>query len=295
MDATATATHHTATATQSFWVSLLGAEVRYYDVKGNRTRVIEAGSGPAVLFLHGLSGHAEGFSRNVVPFSAHFRACAVDMLGHGLTAKPSVSYDIPTLARHVLDLMDVLGVQRTSFVGQSLGGWVACWIAIEQPERVDKLVLATGAGLQPTPDEGTSTVASRVQRVTQAALAAPTRESVRQRLEWLMYRPEQVTEELVDVRYRVYVEAREMLQKVVDDTTHRTQQYLLTPERLERITAPTLVYWTRHNPTTAWQTAQKAARLMPNATFEVMEDAGHWPMFEQPDEFNTRAIAFLRD
>jgi 2-hydroxy-6-oxonona-2,4-dienedioate hydrolase len=279
---------------KSIWVSLLGAEVRFYDVKGNRTRVIEAGSGPAVLFLHGLSGHAEGFSRNIVPFSPHFRACAVDMLGHGLTAKPAVTYDIPTLARHVLDLMDVLEVERASIVGQSLGGWVASWIAIEQPKRVEKLVLATGAGLQPTPDEGTSAVAAQVQRVTQAALAAPTRESVRQRLEWLMYHPEQVTDELVDVRLRIFIEAREMLQKVVDDTTYANQQYLLTPERLRRITVPTLVYWTRHNPTTPWQTAEKAAQLLPNATFEVMEDAGHWPMFEQPDEFNARAIAFLR-
>ena len=272
----------------------MGAEVRYYEVKGNRTRVIEAGSGPAVFLLHGLRGHAEGFSRNVVPLSAHFRACAVDMLGHGLTAKPAVTYDIPTLAHHVVDLMDVLGVECASFIGQSLGGWVASWIAIEQPERVDKLVLATGAGLQLTPEDGTPSVAAQVHQVTQAALAAPTRESVRKRMEWLMYRPEQVTEELIDVRYRVFVEAREMLQKVVDDTTYANQPYFLTPERLRRITAPTLVYWTRHNPTTSWETAQKAAQLMPSSTFELMDDAGHWPMFERPDEFNAKTIAFLR-
>lgn len=283
-----------ATATPSLWITLLGAEVRYYDVKGNRTRVIEAGTGPAVFFLHGLSGHAEAFSRNLLPFSEYFRACAVDMLGHGFTEKPDVTYDIATLAQHIVDLMDVMGLERASFVGQSLGGWVAAWIALEHPNRVDKLVLATGAGLQPSPTEGTKNVTNQVQQVTQAALAAPTREGVRKRLEWLMHHAETVTDELVEVRYRVFVSSREKLQKVVDDTTHANEPYYLTPDRLTRIQAPTLVYWTRHNPTTPWTTAEKAVQFIPDAQFTIMEDAGHWPMFEKPEEFNQHAIAFIR-
>jgi 2-hydroxy-6-oxo-6-(2'-carboxyphenyl)-hexa-2,4-dienoate hydrolase len=283
----------TATLPQSFWVSLLGSETRYYDAKGNRTRVVEAGSGPAVLFLHGLSGHAEAFSRNIIPFSEHFRACAVDMLGHGFTAKPDVTYDIATLANHVLDVMDSMGLERASFVGQSLGGWVGAWIALEHPERIEKLLLATGAGLQPTPTEGTRSVTNQVRQVTQAALENPTREGVRKRLEWLMRRPETVTDELVEVRYRVFTESREMLQRVVDTTARANDDFLLTPDRLQRITVPTFVYWTRYNPTTPWETAEKAVAFLPNVRFEIMEEAGHWPMFERPDEFNRQAIDFF--
>ena len=286
----------TAVAVDTLWVSFLGAEVRYYDAQGVRTRVVEAGSGPPVLLLHGLSGHAETWARNVIPLSERFHVYAVDMLGHGFTDKPDVRYTIPALTQHILDLMDTLGIQKASVVGQSLGGWVGCWAALEQPERIDKLVLATGAGLQPDADaSGLQTVLGQVQQVTQVALEAPTRESVRKRLEWLMLRPETVTDELVEVRYRVFTDPKSqaMLPRVVDDTMNLSDAYFLTADRLRRITAPTFVFWTRHNPTVKWETAERAAALLPNARWHLMEDAAHWPQFEQAEDFNRRVTEFL--
>lgn len=281
---------------ESLWVSLLGAEVRYYQAGGARTRVIQAGEGEPLLLLHGLSGHAEGWARNVMPLAKHFRVYAVDLLGHGLTDKPDVQYSIPTLTAHVLDLMETLGHPRASIIGQSLGGWVGAWLGLEHPDRLDKLVLATGAGFQVNTQNSLTTVLSDVRTVTQAALEAPTRESVRKRLEWLMFKPGTVTDELVEVRYRIFTDPRSqsMLPKVVDDTTYANDEYFLTEERLKQLTAPTFVFWTRHNPTTKWETAQRAAELLPNAQFHLMEDAAHWPQFEQPNDFNRRVTEFLR-
>ena len=66
----------------SFWSDALGAEVKYHDAGGWRTRVIEAGQGEPVIMMHGLSGHAESFIRNVVPLAqAGFRAIAMDAIG----------------------------------------------------------------------------------------------------------------------------------------------------------------------------------------------------------------------
>src|SRR6185436_13870284 len=69
----------------TIWVDLLGTQVKYYDAAGLRTRAIEAGSGDALILLHGSGGHAEAYTRNVVPLAEHFRVCSVDMIGHGLT------------------------------------------------------------------------------------------------------------------------------------------------------------------------------------------------------------------
>ena len=288
----------TAAAVDSLWVNLLGAEVRFYDAKGVRTRVIEAGDGPPLILLHGLSGHAETWSKNVIPLAEHFHVYAVDQLGHGFTDKPDVRYTIGALTQHIVDLMDTLGIRRASIAGQSLGGWVGAWLGLEQPERLQKLVLVTGAGLQPEEaDAGElSDIMTRVKQVTQAALETPTRESVRKRLEWLMVRPETVMDELVEVRYRVFTDPRsvEMLPRVVVDTTTANDDYILTAERLQRIATPTFVLWTRHNPTTPWQTAERAAALLPNARFHILEEAAHWPQFEQPAEFNRLVTDFLR-
>src|SRR4051794_10178115 len=61
----------------TFWLGMLGGEVRYYDAGGVRTRCLEAGSGPALVLLHGTGGHAESWIRNVMPLAAHFRVYAL--------------------------------------------------------------------------------------------------------------------------------------------------------------------------------------------------------------------------
>src|SRR5437588_8207286 len=108
---------------------MLGASIRYYDAAGVRSRALEAGSGEAVILLHGLTGHADTWVRNVIPLSKHFRVLAIDMIGHGLTDKPQVSYAMPTFVRHVRDLMFAAGISRAHLVGQALGGWVAACLA----------------------------------------------------------------------------------------------------------------------------------------------------------------------
>lgn len=115
---------------RSFWVELLGAEVRLRDTGGHITRSIEAGAGEAVVLLHGISGHAETWVRTVTGLAQDFRVYALGMLGHGYTAKPAVDYSVQLLAEHVLGFLDSVGVRRAHFVGQSLGGWIAAWLAV---------------------------------------------------------------------------------------------------------------------------------------------------------------------
>jgi 2-hydroxy-6-oxonona-2,4-dienedioate hydrolase len=133
----------------SYWVDLLGAEIRYV-VGRYRTRVIAAGSGTPLLLLHGTGGHAENFVRNIMPLAEHFRVLAIDFLWHGKSQttgfEPAV---IPSLVDQVLDVLDTLGLSKAHVNGQSLGGWVAMQFAIEYPDRLEKLVLTTPMGYTP--------------------------------------------------------------------------------------------------------------------------------------------------
>ena len=85
----------------TFWLEMLGGEVRYYDAGGVRTRCLEAGSGPALVLLHGTGGHAESWIRNVLPLGAHFRVYAIDMVGHGFSDKPNPDIITPDHLRRV--------------------------------------------------------------------------------------------------------------------------------------------------------------------------------------------------
>lgn len=286
----------------SFWIDALGAQIGFHDAGGWRTRALEAGdTGADVIMMGGLSGHVEGFVKNVVPLSERgLRVHAIDVLGHGFTDKPlDVTYHAPTFTDHLLRFMDARGIDKAHIVGQSLGGWIGLHTAQHYPDRVDKLVFATGAGVllnDPGRKEESEKVHAAVQSVTKKAVDAPTYESVKARLEWLMADPSTVTDELIRTRLAIYLlsDSRQAMPKLVEEQAGEgNRHYLVTEEELTRIPHDTLVIWTDKNPTTPLEVGKRASELLPNGEFALIENAGHWPMFEQPAEFNRLVGDFL--
>lgn len=289
--------------TETLWLDLLGTEVRYYDAGGVRTRCIEAGDGPPVVLLHGIGGHAEAFARNVVPLAHHHRVLAVDYLGFGLTDKPSEPANRDAYVTHLLDLLDAADIERAHLVGESLGGWIAMWTAILHPERVHRLVSVCGARLEVDTDEVSERYTregiAELRRLTREFVEQPSREAVRRRMEWLFRSPqESLTDELVELRWRLYQrdQADRVLKDAADPTRRGpTNSHGLGLDELARIGAPTLFLWTTHNPTTTAATAERAAEHVPDCSFELLEECGHWPQWEDPEAFNRAVLDFLAD
>lgn len=295
--AEATSTHHAPSTTQpelrSLWSALAGGTFRlhYLNANGVKTRAIEAGEGPTLVLLHGISGHLEAYQRNILPHAEHFRTVAIDMLGHGFTDKPERSYEIADYVEHLRDVLDALGVEKAHISGESLGGWVAARFAATYPERADRLVLNTAGGMIADPN-----VMERLKTLSLAAVRSPDREATRKRLEFLMLDPSIVTEDLVESRFACFrrpgmVECMERMMCLQDMDTRLAN--LLTEEELGRIKAETLVLWTTHDPTAGVSVGERLASLVPGSKFVVMENCGHWPQYEDPDTFNRIHIDFL--
>lgn len=285
----------------SFWIETLGCQVKLYDAGGWQTRVIEHGEGDPVIMMHGLSGHAESFIRNVKALgNAGFRAMSMDALGHGYSAKPTdVTYHSPTFVEHLKRLLDTIGCERAHLVGQSLGGWTAFNFAQKYPERVISLTSITGAGFLLS-DEGSKKeseeIHNRVRAVTEKAIATPSREGVRERLEWLMHDKSFVTDELVETRYSIFTlpDTRAAVGKVVaEQAGPENRANLLTEDQLAEIKVPTKIIWSEQNPTTPWTVAKRVSELVPGAQFALVGNAGHWPQFEQAEEVNALLIEWL--
>ena len=285
---------------ESVWLDLLGCgfEQRFYDVAGIRTRSLEAGTGPAIVFLHGGGGHAETWVRNL-PAHAPYRRCyAIDMLGHGFTdAPPGPRYVTSEILEHVVRFLDCAGIDRADFCGESFGGRVAAWMAILHPDRVARLVLNTSGGLPVQVTRQRADVADLLRRTT-AALDDPSDDVVRSRVAWLFADPAKVPEEFVKIRQAIYSRPgiRESLRAVFshvfdpDDARH----YVLSPDRVARIAAPTLVIWTDHNPIHSYEDARAHLSHIPDVRFHLIKDAAHWPQYEQPAEYNQVQLSFLR-
>jgi pimeloyl-ACP methyl ester carboxylesterase len=285
----------------TIWVELLGSQVRYYG-KAYKTRVIEAGEGEPLILIHGVGGHAEAYSRNIVRLGQSYRAMALDLVWHGLSSKPPFANQLPTFAAQIIDLMDSLGIEKAHVEGESLGGWVGLWLALNHRDRLGKLILNTTAGIrydpgvvEERPQEGRQLLRER----SMAAIQNPSRETIRKRLEWLMAKPDRVTDELVDVRFRIYSEpeTRSALTAVFENSFGNgdSRTYAIAAARLKEITTPTLVLWTDKNPGAGPNVGRYVSSLIPGARFACINDAAHWPQWEQPEEHDRIVCDFLKE
>ena len=122
-------------------------ELRELSIHGHRVAYREAGSGPAVVLIHGITSDSLTW-RRVLPYLARrFTVIAPDLAGHGGSAKPRGDYSLGAHASGVRDLLLTLGHDRATFVGHSLGGGVAMQLSYQFPERCERLVLVDSGGL----------------------------------------------------------------------------------------------------------------------------------------------------
>jgi 2-hydroxy-6-oxonona-2,4-dienedioate hydrolase len=280
---------------ESVWSDLQGVAFSqgYLEAGGIRTRYLRAGDPdtPVLLLLHGSGGHAEAYVRNLAAHAEHFWTWAIDMLGHGYTTKPGHPLEVSHYVDHLLAVMDVIGAQRASLSGESLGGWVAARAAVDHPDRIDRLVLNTAGGSQADPE-----VMQRIITLSMTAAENPTWPTVQARIKWLMADKSKDYDDLVASRQRVYRQPgfvgamKDIMALQEPDIRARN---LLGPPEYGAITAPTLVLWTSDDPTADVSEGQRIASMIPGARFEVMPGCGHWPQYEDAATFDRLHLDFL--
>ena len=284
-------------ATDSVWLDMLGGQSRIYEGKTYRTRALEAGTGEPLIMLHGIGGHAETFARNVVPLSKHFHVYAIDLLWHGYSSKPPLTdfETIPRFVDHIVDFMDAAGIDTAHIEGESLGGWIAMRMALWQPERLRRLILNTTAGW---PIDGKPSLPPGLAERSMKAIQNVDRDTIRHRMEWLVADPARMTDEMVEIRYRIWSdpETRQSLENLfrahlVDGTPK--VKYDVQPDEAANINVPTLVLWTEKNPGDGPDVGRDIAAHIPGSAFACIDDAGHWPQFEKPDEHDRIVTDFL--
>ena len=280
---------------RSLWTWLCDVEFsqRWIDVGGVSTRIVEAGrpDAPAVILLHGTGGHWEAFAPNLKRLSEHFRCIAIDMVGNGFSDKPDYDYEIAVYVAHVAGVMDALDIEHASLIGMSLGSWVAAQFALDHPERTDRLILLSPAGLIATESN-----MARIRAERTKAVENPTWESTKAMFDHLIADERNRIPDIIALRQAIYrlPETRQVIDHVLilQDPAAR-ERNLITEQQWSRIQAPTLVIASGKDHSEYQSTAQLIAKYIPGAEVFAMPDVRHWPQFEDPDAFNEAAIAFL--
>jgi pimeloyl-ACP methyl ester carboxylesterase len=265
---------------------------RLIEIAGVNTYVTDAGEGPPVLLIHGYGDTADGWRRVVPGLLKDHRVVALDMPPFGRSDAPPKGKLLDFYAEFFPTFLDEVELERTTVIGHSLGGAVSLRLAVENPDRVERLGLVAPAGLGNAPPWWWHALTARA--LWQGALAIPspfTNPLVRQGLKTFL-------------ALRLFADANRLGREVhhlVD--MHGTRQDLTkllaaghacidsyTGRLLEESAAldiPLWMLWGRQDGLVPSVHARAFARVHPDAKVHVLDDCGHYPHIELPQRFNT--------
>jgi pimeloyl-ACP methyl ester carboxylesterase len=275
------------------------AEVQYRTIHGYRRAFVHVGTGPALLLIHGIGDRLETWLHLIDELARDHTVIAPDLLGHGRSAKPRADYSVGGFANGMRDLLTVLGVERATIVGHSLGGGVAMQFAYQYPERCERVVLVATGGVgrevnpllrlaaSPNADLLLPLLRLRVTRAVGLALLH-TLERLDTDLGLDRGDLERVFEALPDaVSRRAFVRT---LRAVVD---WRGQHVTLLDRCYLARNLPTLIVWGTRDAIVPFAHARIAHASMPGSRLEVFAGAGHYPHHTDPARFVQVLRAFL--
>jgi pimeloyl-ACP methyl ester carboxylesterase len=253
------------------------------------------GSRPVVL-VHGLAACWQCWLETIPRLAAEGRrVIALDLPGFGDSEMPREDISIEGYGRTVESLCDTLDLGQVVVVGHSMGGFTAAEMAIQYPDRVERLVLQAAAGISTNDvQREPAKVAARVIAGMCTRAAAQSRlVATRPRLRWLAFQtvmrhPTRIPADLV---YELVSHTgREGFRPALDAIVSFDFR-----ERLSQIECPTLVIWGCEDMLVPRSDADEYARVIPHARKVMFEDTGHSPMMERPQTFNDCLVQFLAE
>jgi pimeloyl-ACP methyl ester carboxylesterase len=271
-------------------MQIAGRKVNYVDIGESRD-----GAAP-VLFVHGLAGCWQNWLENIPRVVAEGRrVIAPDLPGFGLSEMPAEEISISGYGRCVEALCDELGLGEVVVVGNSMGGFVAAEKAIQFPDRVERLVLVSAAGIsQKDLRKAPAMVVMRVVAELTARAAAQsdkvvTRPRLREvALSSIIRHPSRIKTDLL-WEITTYSGGEGYI-----DATKANLSYDFQ-DRLGDIRVPTLIVWGGNDMIVPTKDAHEYERLISGSRKVVMEDTGHVPMIERAPTFNDELMEFLAE
>ena len=260
--------------------------IHYNDIgDGNNVVVMLHGSGP------GATGWAN-FNRNIDPLiDAGFRVLLINCPGWGKTDTVVCAESRSELnGRVVKAVIDQLGINKISLLGNSMGGHSAVAFALANPDNVDKLVLMGGgtggvSSFVPMPTEGIKLIG--------ALYREPTLENLKRMMNVFVYDTSDLTEDLMQARLTNLLARPDHLENFVKSLQAHPKQFPDQSARLDEINAETLIVWGRNDRFVPVDTGYRLNAGILNSQLHVFNKCGHWAQWEHAEKFNRLVLDFL--
>jgi 4,5:9,10-diseco-3-hydroxy-5,9,17-trioxoandrosta-1(10),2-diene-4-oate hydrolase len=273
--------------------------LRWVRVEDRWMNIVDIGSGPPMIFIHGLSGCWQNWLENIPHFAREHRVIAVDLPGFGRSEMPADPISVNRYADTIDALMGELDIDGAQIVGNSMGGFVGAELAISHPARVQRLVLVAAAGLS----------IEHVRTIRTSGFRHRAENIAFFYIGWLASRSHQVAARprlrhallLIVAAHPSRLPPALTMEQVLgsgkpgfSDALDAMCAYPIR-DRLERIASPTLIVWGEKDRLVPVRDASVFERLISDARKIVYADTGHIAMMERPARFNADVLEFLHE
>ncbi len=249
-----------------------------------KTTYLLSGNGKPVILLHGAGAGAVTWYPSINTISKNFQVIAPDIVGYGESDKPDAPYNRPYFSNWLKDFMKELGISKAHIVGLSQGGAIALQFAIDNAAMVDKLVVVDAAGLGAKvsfwPLLGTIWMNS-----------FPSAMANRFNSRYILHKP--VNRDPNHSSYSIAVLKYKGGQNAFKQG-RGTAVSKIPEEALKQIKNETLIIWGKEDQLFPVAYGEAAAQIIPKAKLNIIQEAGHLPLMDQPELFNTILEDFLK-
>ena len=279
--------------------------VEYVTIHGHRRAYVLAGpqlgTAPVLLLLHGLACDHATWAPVFEELARDYTVIAPDLLGHGYSDKPRGDYSVGGYANGMRDLLTVLGIDKVTVVGHSLGGGIAMQFAYQFPERTERMILVAPGGLGP---EVTLIIRAVSLPGFHQAMGALTLPGVRHigiaGMRVLHHVDHPATRDLGEIADiydsfrdpRTRLAIRQVVRAVID---LRGQIVTMTDRAYLTAAMPILVIWGVEDKVLPSTHAENVAAIAPGAVVEIFAASGHFPHKDHPERFLKVVREFIRN
>ena len=274
-------------------------EPQAIEVDGDRVVYRVAGEGPVLLLVHGLAGSAMTWRHVMAPLAERFTVIAPDLLGQGESDKPRGEYSLGAHVDTLRDLLDALGHERATFVGQSLGGGVAMQLAYQYPERCERLVLVNSGGLGREVSVILRMLTLPGTEFVFPLVCTPRLRDVASRVATVLGRAGLRSTPAREEMWRSYAsltnaESRHAFFRGLRDVIDWRGQAVSALGRLHHTEKlPTLIIWGARDPFIPVTHARVAHEAIAGSRLVIFEGVGHYPHCEAPERFVETIVDFI--
>ena len=261
----------------------------FYTVKGD---------GKPLLLIHGYGAGMWVWEKQIEALSQSYRVYVLDLIGHGFSDRPKVSYTPETYIHFLRDFMDGVGIEKATLIGNSMGGGIAWAMAILYPERVDRLILINCVPpdvLHQVKNESFRTLVAikDIPILPYLVIAARGKNSIRWILLECVSNIKLITPEVVSRQYPLSKIKGSTW--VLYSTFKHAEEALKLKNQLSMIHKPTLFIWGERDLIFPPQVGEAFHQAVAGSKFLKVEKSGHIPMWETPAEVNQAILSFLEE